>query len=107
MCAAQSLPQLLRGRGLSKRAFSRCYNLPDRDVVRITEVYIEQGLKTSPTYNEGLRRFGACNGLNRRMDGPDGSHIVWAFADPLDPKSMPVSSHEKSGSPALSLPRLC
>ena len=63
----------------------RLLHLPGRGIVHISEVYTEQELKTSPTYNEGLRRFDACNGLNLRMDRPDSTHIVWAFTDPLDP----------------------
>ena len=60
-------------------------HLPDSRVVHVTNVYTEQELKTSPTYNEFLCRFGAGNGLNLRMDGPDGLHIIWAMTDPDDP----------------------
>lgn len=64
---------------------TRLLHLPDNRVFHTTQVYTEQELKTSPTYNELLCRFGAGNGLNLRMDGPDGLHIIWAFTDPDDP----------------------
>ena len=60
----------------------RLLQLPDRRVVRVTDIYTERELKTSPTYNELLVRAGARDGLNIRMDGPDGIHIVWALANP-------------------------
>ena len=63
----------------------RLLRLPDSRVVHVTHVYTEHELQTSPTYNELLSRFGAGNGLNLRMDGPDGLHIIWAFTDPDDP----------------------
>ena len=63
----------------------RLLHLPDSRVVHVTQVYTEHELQTSPTYNEFLCRFGAGNGLNLRMDGPDGLHILWAFTDPDDP----------------------
>ena len=64
----------------------RLLRLPDSRVVHVTHVYTEHELQTSPTYNELLSRFGAGNGLNLRMDGPDGLHIIWAFTDPDDPR---------------------
>ena len=56
--------------------------LPDRHVAHISEVYTDQQLKTSATYNELLRWAGAQDGLNIRLDGPAGIHIFWAFANP-------------------------
>ena len=63
----------------------RMFRLPDRRVVHVTDLFTEPELKTSPTYNELLRRSDARNGLNIRMDGPSGLHIVWALADPTEP----------------------
>ena len=63
----------------------RTRQLPDSRVVPIPELYTAEELKTSPTYNEALRRFGSQDGLNVRLDGPDGSHIIWAIADPVTP----------------------
>ena len=41
-------------------------------------------LKTSPTYNELLRRAGMQDSLNVRLPGLDGSHIGWGLNDPVD-----------------------
>lgn len=65
--------------------FPRLLHLPDSRLVHVPHLYTEQELKTSPTYNELLRRVGGRNGLNVRMNGPDGSHIGWALADSDDP----------------------
>ena len=61
----------------------RIRRLPDSQLVHIPDLYTEQELKTSLTYNEGLRRTGGQNGLNVRLDGPDGSRIIWAISDPM------------------------
>lgn len=63
----------------------RLIALPDQRIVPMAGLYTERELKSSPTYNELLRRSGAQNGLNIRMDGPRGIQIVWALADPTDP----------------------
>ena len=60
----------------------RLRKLPDSRLVHVTDLYTERELKTSRTYNEGLRLGGAQNSLNVRLDGPDGLRIVWALADP-------------------------
>ena len=61
----------------------RVGKLPDSRVVHITELYTEQELKTSRTYNELSPRANSQNSLNVRLDGPDGCRIVWAIADPI------------------------
>ena len=48
-------------------------------------LYTERELRTDPTFNELLRATEARNGLNIRMDGPDGLHVAWVFADPVKP----------------------
>jgi len=58
--------------------------LPDSKVVHVAELFSEQELKTSVVYNERLPLSGAQNGLNVRLDGPDGSRIVWTVSDPVD-----------------------
>lgn len=63
----------------------RLIGLPDRRVVPVADLYTERELKISPAYNELLRRAGAQDGLNIRMDGPQGIHIVWALANSVDP----------------------
>ena len=57
--------------------------LPDSRVVHITDLYTEQELKTSRAYNEGMRRCRAQDSVNVRLDGPEGSHIVWSINDPV------------------------
>ena len=42
-----------------------------------------EDLKTSPTYNEMLRRTGGQDSMNARLDGPDGSSIIWGLRDPV------------------------
>ena len=59
----------------------RC--LPDSELVHVTDLYTEEELKTSPTYNDALLRSQHQNSLNTRLDGPDGSRIVLAIADPV------------------------
>ena len=54
----------------------RFRHLPDSRVVHITDLYTEQELRTSPTYNEAFPRGHAQDCLNIRLDGPDGSHIA-------------------------------
>ena len=62
----------------------RLRQLPDSRLVHVTELYTDQELKTSPTYNEAMHRSSTQNGLNVRLDGPDGCRIVWALADPIE-----------------------
>ena len=63
----------------------RLLHMPDSQVFHVSEVFPASTLKTSPVYNDLLRRAGGRNGLDLRMDGPDGLHICWGFTDPLDP----------------------
>ena len=60
----------------------RVLQLPDARVVRAHEVYTEAERRISPTYNELLVRNQAQDGLQIRLDGPDGLHIVWVTGDP-------------------------
>ena len=62
----------------------RLRQLPDSRVAHVTELYTDEELKTSATYNEWMRHSGAQNGLNVRLDGPNDSRIVWALADPVE-----------------------
>ena len=59
----------------------RVAQLPDSRLVPITELYTDQELKNSAAYNEALPRGGYQHGLNVRLDGPDGTSIVWTLAD--------------------------
>ena len=62
----------------------RLRQLPDSQVVHITELFNETELKTSSTYNEALPHFDFQNGLNVRLDGPGGSRVVWGIVDAVD-----------------------
>ena len=58
--------------------------LPDSRIVRVADLYTDEELRTSPTYNEALAKGHLQNGLNVRLDGPNGSRIVWTINDPID-----------------------
>ena len=62
----------------------RLLRLPESRVMRTVEVFTEQELKTSPLYNDLMRRVDCQNSLNIRLQGLDGVHIIWSFADPVD-----------------------
>ena len=53
-------------------------------LVHVHDLYTAEELKTSPTYNEILRRAGQQNSMNVRLLGLDGSHIAWCLSDPVD-----------------------
>ena len=63
----------------------RIRQLPDCKLYSMSDLYTQEEIKTSPTYNKWLPRIGYQNGLNVRMDGPHGAHIVWVFGDSTDP----------------------
>ena len=61
----------------------RVRQLPDSLLVHVPDLYTAEELKTSPTYNEIVRRGHFQAGLYVRLDGPDGSHISWGLGDPV------------------------
>ena len=63
----------------------RFRQLPDSRLVHVRDLLTADELKTSPTYNDMLRRTGGQDSLNARLDGPDGSSITWGLRDPVDP----------------------
>ena len=63
----------------------RFLRLPDSRVVHVPTLYTAAEWKTSSTPNELLRRSSGRNGLNVRLDGPEGCSIGWAVADSTDP----------------------
>ena len=63
----------------------RLWQLPDSHLVRVSDLYTEQEKKTSPAYNEALAQGGYQNGLNVRLEGPDGTRTTWSFANPSQP----------------------
>ena len=62
----------------------RLRQLPDSRVVHVDELYTEEEKKSSPVYNEMLEVWDIANGVNARLDGPNGSRIAWGSADPVD-----------------------
>ena len=62
----------------------RVAQLPDSRLVPIAELYTEEELKTSRTYNEALRRGGYRHGLDVRLDVSGGCSIVWTLADGVE-----------------------
>ena len=56
---------------------------PHGELVHTRDLYTRDELKTSPVYNEGLRRMGSREGLLVRFDGLDGLRIVWGMCDPV------------------------
>ena len=62
----------------------RLRQLPDSRIVSVASLYTDEEKRTSPVYNEVLAIGDCRDGLNVRLDGPDGSRIVWALADPVD-----------------------
>ena len=83
-----------RHRELERAYFGRYYHrdervprvrdLPDSRLFHTTQLFTEEELKTSATYNEFLTRHHCANAINVRLDGPNGTHIVWVVNDPLD-----------------------
>ena len=79
---AEKLQEYLQNYHPHDERLPRLRLLPDSRVVAVTDLYTEAELRTSPTYNEFLRRHKSQNSLNARMDGPDGTRIVWSTEDP-------------------------
>ena len=63
----------------------RLWQLPDSRLVRVADLYTDEEKKTSAAYGEALPQAGYRNGLNVRLDGPDGARVTWTFADPSEP----------------------
>ena len=63
----------------------RIGHLPEGQLVCLSDLYTEQEKKTSPVYNDWLSHAGSLNGLNVRLDGPDGTFITWVIAGPAKP----------------------
>ena len=62
----------------------RIRHAPDSRLFHTTDLFTEEELKTSPTYNEALVRGHVQNGIHVRLDGPNGSRIIWGVNDPVD-----------------------
>ena len=62
----------------------RVRQLPDGKLVQARDLYSSEELKTSPVFNEAFSRGKFQDGLDVRMDGLDGTHMVWSLCDPVD-----------------------
>ena len=62
----------------------RLRQLADSRIVHADALFTEEEKQASPVYNEIMPRTGTGNCLHARLDGPDGSRIVWTVADPVD-----------------------
>ena len=62
----------------------RLRQLPEGQLVHVRSLYTEQEAKNSAAYNQALPRSHTQSSLNVRMDGLDGSRIVWVLADSID-----------------------
>ena len=56
----------------------RFRQLPESRLVHVRDLLTAEELKTSPTYNELLRRAGGQDSLSVRLKGSDGSFITWS-----------------------------
>ena len=72
----------------------RVRKLPDCKIVPRASLFSERELMTSLAYNEGYARYEMQNGLSTRLDGPDGSRIVWSIWDPVNPDGWSTSRIE-------------
>lgn len=61
----------------------RFRRLPDSSLVLVKSLYTARELKTSRTFNEIFSRGKYRNGLNVRLNEPDGSHLSLGFGDPV------------------------
>lgn len=61
----------------------RLRKLPDSQLVHCGDLYTDEELKSSPSYNEALSRGHTQDSINVRLDGPGGSRIVWVVNDPV------------------------
>ena len=61
----------------------RLRQLPDSRLVHVRDLYTQAERKTSATFNEAMRLSECQNGLNVRLDGPDGTRVIWGLSDPL------------------------
>ena len=61
----------------------RVRQLPDSRLVHVTDVYSAGELKTSPTYNEILRRARHQDSLAVRLEVSDDCYIAWGLGDPV------------------------
>ena len=57
---------------------------PFNRLIHTTDLYTEEELRTSASYNALRTLARAGNGINVRLKGPNGSRILWQVNDPVD-----------------------
>ena len=62
----------------------RLRQLPDSRLVHATDLFTDDERKTSRVYNVVMPSGHCRDSLNVRLDGPNGSSIVWIINDPVD-----------------------
>ena len=62
----------------------RLRRLPDSRITGIEELYTDEEKRTSIAYNEMLPMSDTADCLHARLDGPDGTRILWTTGDPID-----------------------
>ena len=62
----------------------RIRQLPDSRLAPVSDLFSEGEMRTSAVYNELMPRTGTRDSLSVRLNGPDGSRIVWTIADPVE-----------------------
>ena len=62
----------------------RLRRLPDSKIVSVKGLYTREEKRSSVAYNEMLARSDTANCLHARLNGPDGTRIIWTAADPVD-----------------------
>ena len=67
----------------------RMRRLPDSQVAHTPSLYVGNEMKTSVAYNDILSRSCGQDSLNVRLDGPDGTRIMWAIGDPVEGDGWP------------------
>ena len=70
---------------LNDESLPRLARVPHGQLVLTGDLYTDQEKRTSMAYNEARRRMEMQNGLNVRLDGPVGSHIVLSVSDSAAP----------------------
>ena len=61
----------------------RLRQLPDSRIVHVTDMYTAEERKTSPVYNDALRRTSMQDGVNVHLDLSESSYVAWCTADPI------------------------
>ena len=85
-----------RNEALERRYFEEYYaldervprlrSLADSQLVHVSDLYTDEEKKASAVWNEALPLSNTQDSLSVRLDGPNGSRIVWSFADSIDGK---------------------